>query len=161
MFAVKRYFSCLYSRDLILHILCICCCSKTPLITMHREVHVFVLPLSIIKLSFFYRVQLKGSIDDCSCNIDTVDYFNNNKIYPRLRSLLTRDYFRFWKVNLRKDCPFWSDDSKCAMRSCHVSMCEEKDIPEGLKGAHSQEESAYKVNGTPSIIYKVCYNENV
>lgn len=51
-------------------------------------------------------------------------------------------------MNLRKDCPFWSDDSKCAMRSCHVSTCEEKDIPEGLKGAHLQEEFVYKVNWT-------------
>jgi hypothetical protein len=28
--------------------------------------------------------QLKGQIDDCKCTIDTVDYFNNQKIHPRL-----------------------------------------------------------------------------
>lgn len=33
-----------------------------------------------------------------------------------------------------KECPFWVDDSKCAMRFCHVEQCEEKDIPPGLKG---------------------------
>lgn len=42
--------------------------------------------------------KLEGSIDDCSCNIDTVDYFNNMKIYPRLQSLLIKDYFRIYKV---------------------------------------------------------------
>lgn len=91
------------------------------------------------------HAQLKGSIDDCSCNIDTVDFFNNNKIHPRLKSLLVRDYFRFFKVNLQKDCPFWADDSKCAMRSCHVQMCEDNDVPEGLKGQHQRERVAFKV----------------
>lgn len=94
----------------------------------------------------FGAAQLKGSIDDCSCSVDTVDHYNNNKIFPRLKSLLVRDYFRFYKVNLRKDCPFWADDSKCAMRSCHVHMCEEKDVPEGLKGQHQRERVAFKVS---------------
>lgn len=91
--------------------------------------------------------QLQGSIDDCSCNVDTVDYFNNNKIYPRLKSLLDKDYFRFYKVNLRKGCPFWVDDSKCALKSCQVSTWDEEDIPEGLKGQHNNESPVYKVCG--------------
>lgn len=78
--------------------------------------------------------KLKGSIDDCSCNVDTVDYFNNAKIYPRIQSILLRDYFRFYKVNLKQECPFWADDSKCAIRYCHVQPCNDNDIPEGLKG---------------------------
>lgn len=43
--------------------------------------------------------QLSGKIDECTCNIDTVDHFNNVKIYPRLSSLLMKDYFRFFKVS--------------------------------------------------------------
>lgn len=78
--------------------------------------------------------ELKGSVDDCACNVDTVDYFNNMRIYPRIQSLLVRDYFRFYKVNLKQDCPFWADDSKCAIRYCHVLPCQDDDIPEGLKG---------------------------
>lgn len=82
----------------------------------------------------FCFCQLQGTIDDCSCNVDTVDFYNNVKIFPRLRSLLVKDFFRYYKVNLMKECPFWVDDSKCAMRFCHVEHCEEKDIPPGLKG---------------------------
>ena len=33
-------------------------------------------------------------IDDCACDVDTVDYFNNMKIFPRLMSLLQKPYFR-------------------------------------------------------------------
>ncbi|KAJ8910801.1 hypothetical protein NQ315_014509 [Exocentrus adspersus] len=79
--------------------------------------------------------QLSGKIDDCTCNIDTVDHFNNVKIFPRLRSLVVKDYFRFYKVNLKRPCPFWVDDSRCAMRFCHVESCEEDEIPVGIKGA--------------------------
>ncbi|XP_068081523.1 ero1-like protein isoform X2 [Anabrus simplex] len=63
------------------------------------------------------------------------------KIYPRLRSLLLKDYFRFYKVNLNKECPFWSDDSRCAIRYCHVEACLEEDIPVGLKGHHLRQPS--------------------
>ncbi|XP_030760596.1 ero1-like protein [Sitophilus oryzae] len=78
--------------------------------------------------------QLKGKIDECSCSIDTVDSFNNVKIFPRLRSLLEKDFFRFFKVNLKRPCPYWADDNRCAMRYCHVESCEEDEIPIGLKG---------------------------
>lgn len=78
--------------------------------------------------------KLRGRIDDCSCSVDTVDHFNNAKIFPRLQSLLVTDYFRFYKVNLKRDCPFWSDDSRCAIRFCHVEPCDDNDIPIGLKG---------------------------
>ncbi|XP_059484734.1 ero1-like protein isoform X2 [Neocloeon triangulifer] len=78
--------------------------------------------------------KLQGGIDDCLCNVDTVDTFNNNQLYPRLNSLLSHDYFKFYKVDLGRECPFWSDDSKCAIRYCHVETCGESDIPPGLKG---------------------------
>ncbi|OXU24837.1 hypothetical protein TSAR_007961 [Trichomalopsis sarcophagae] len=95
--------------------------------------------------------ELNGAIDDCSCTVDTVDYFNNVKIYPRLQSLLVRDYFRFYKVNLKRDCPFWADDSKCAIRFCHVQPCQDKDIPVGLKGELPRN---IHVNESPSDKYK-------
>lgn len=79
--------------------------------------------------------ELEGSIDDCSCTVDTVDHFNNVKIFPILQSLLVKDYFRYFKVNLHNDCPFWADDSKCAMKFCHVEACDDNDIPSGLKGS--------------------------
>lgn len=72
--------------------------------------------------------------------MDTVDYFNNNKVFPRLRSLLLKDYFRFYRVNLHKQCPFWEDDSKCAMRFCSVSPCADTDIPRGLRELRERDE---------------------
>lgn len=72
---------------------------------------------------------LHGSLGDCSCNVDTIDYFNNVKIFPRIQSLVSKDYFRFYKVNLRKECPFWADDSRCAMKHCHIKTCSKESVP--------------------------------
>ncbi len=78
--------------------------------------------------------QLQGRIDDCSCSVDTVDHFNNMKIHPRLMSLLLKPYFRYFKYNPNKGCPFWDDAAgKCATENCHVRSCSDEEIPPGLK----------------------------
>ncbi|XP_064079743.1 ero1-like protein isoform X2 [Macrobrachium nipponense] len=92
--------------------------------------------------------QLKGVIDDCSCSVETLNSFNNLKVFPRLNSLLSQNFFRYWKVNLNKECPFWEDDSKCAIRFCSVQPCtnmselsrnckesEVPEVPDGIKGS--------------------------
>lgn len=91
--------------------------------------------------------QLKGQVDDCSCNIDTVDYYNNAKIYPRLASLLPKDYFRFFRVNQKRACPFWQDDSKCSSEDCSVKTCDERNVPQGLKPSLKYTKEANRLEG--------------
>jgi len=77
--------------------------------------------------------KLEGQIDDCSCKVDTVDHFNNAKIYPRLRSLLTKDYFRYFQYQPHKQCPFWNPSSgKCSSSLCQVKSCSTTELPPGL-----------------------------
>ncbi|XP_078594179.1 ERO1-like protein beta isoform X2 [Branchiostoma floridae x Branchiostoma japonicum] len=80
--------------------------------------------------------KLKGGLDDCSCDVESIDSFNNGKIHPLLEELLGRNYFRYFKVNLNKDCPFWYDDSKCALKDCAVDICTEEVLPEGMRNGH-------------------------
>jgi hypothetical protein len=40
-----------------------------------------------------------------------------------------RTFFRYFKVDLWKDCPFWRDDGQCHMRDCAVCECEPAEIP--------------------------------
>lgn len=44
-------------------------------------------------------LQLTGVLDDCFCDIESIDVFNNFKIYPLVRKLSERDFFRYYKVN--------------------------------------------------------------
>lgn len=73
--------------------------------------------------------ELKGNVDECECSVDFVDKFNNYRIYPRLKSLLPKNYFRFFTVNLKKPCPFWPDEGGCASTACAVESCTEANIP--------------------------------
>ncbi|XP_054758734.2 ERO1-like protein alpha [Lytechinus pictus] len=77
--------------------------------------------------------ELNGVVDDCTCKVESVSEFNNIRLFPPLNSLLTKNYFKFFKVNLHRPCPFWSDDSRCAMKGCHVCPCSPDDLPCGLK----------------------------
>ncbi|GFO27479.1 ero1-like protein beta, partial [Plakobranchus ocellatus] len=50
-------------------------------------------------------------------------------------------------VNLQKDCPFWSDDSRCALKDCHVNFCPEDEVPiKTKKDDGDHEKSKYAEN---------------
>lgn len=44
------------------------------------------------------------------------------------------DYEWYGQVNLAKPCPFWADDSRCALPDCSVAECKETELPEALRG---------------------------
>ncbi|CAG0919955.1 unnamed protein product [Notodromas monacha] len=92
----------------------------------------------VLKPLCYCFCQLKGGIDDCPCSVDTVDYFNNINVYPRLQTLMHLDFFRYYKVNFLRDCPFWVDDSKCSVRDCHVKSCPVDHVPEGIRSEDKQ-----------------------
>ncbi|XP_078262812.1 ERO1-like protein alpha [Rhinoraja longicauda] len=77
--------------------------------------------------------QVTGHLEDCTCNVETIQEFNNEKLFPKLQELLKNDYFRYYKVNLKKPCPFWSDNSHCGLRDCAVKPCEPNDVPAGIR----------------------------
>ncbi|XP_074765055.1 ERO1-like protein alpha isoform X12 [Athene noctua] len=78
--------------------------------------------------------QVTGHLDDCTCDVETIDAFNNYKLFPRLNELLESDYFRYYKVNLKKPCPFWNDNSHCGIRDCAVKPCPSVKRYTGYKG---------------------------
>uniref|UniRef100_A0A9J8CAF0 Endoplasmic reticulum oxidoreductase 1 beta n=1 Tax=Cyprinus carpio carpio TaxID=630221 RepID=A0A9J8CAF0_CYPCA len=83
---------------------------------------------SLFALGLFgllHSKQLTGVLDDCFCDIESIDVFNNFKIYPQIRKLTERDFFRYYKVNLKRPCPFWPDDGHCSIKDCHVEPCPE------------------------------------
>ncbi|KAG8123554.1 hypothetical protein E2320_018919 [Naja naja] len=79
------------------------------------------------------EAQVTELLDDCLCDIESIDDFNNFKIFPKMQKLQERDYFRYYKVNLKRPCPFWADDGHCSIRDCHVEPCPESKVPVGIK----------------------------
>uniref|UniRef100_A0A8C7M374 ERO1-like protein alpha n=1 Tax=Oncorhynchus kisutch TaxID=8019 RepID=A0A8C7M374_ONCKI len=70
-----------------------------------------------------FQIKVTGSLDDCACDVETIDAFNNERLFPKLQKLLESDYFRFYKVNLNKPCPFWTDSGLCGQNNCAVIPC--------------------------------------
>jgi len=88
--------------------------------------------------------KLRGEIDDCKCNVESVDVFNNDLVHPILDSLLKRDYFRYYKVNMFRPCLFADVHvGQCGSRSCAVDECREDQIPAGLKKNRSHGKDKY------------------
>ena len=69
--------------------------------------------------------------------MNTVDGFNNRRIFPRLTSLLTKDYFRYFQYQPSRPCPFWdpvAQGGRCTSSYCAVQSCAATDLPPGLSG---------------------------
>ncbi|CAN4103079.1 unnamed protein product [Withania somnifera] len=67
-----------------------------------------------------------GIVEDCCCDYETVDTINSDLLHPLLQELVTTPFFRYFKVKLWCDCPFWPDDGMCKLRDC--SVCESDDL---------------------------------
>ncbi|OCT80106.1 hypothetical protein XELAEV_18026911mg [Xenopus laevis] len=105
-----------------------------------KSIGLFVTPLLLLTLvltsSGINEYQLTGVLDDCFCDVESIDVFNNYKIFPKLQKLQERDYFRYYKVNLKRPCPFWPDDGHCSIKDCHVEPCPESKVPLGIKSGN-------------------------
>lgn len=74
--------------------------------------------------------EMNGPIEFCCVDAATTDAANAREILPILDALSRRTYFRYFKVNLWRACPFWDDDGVCLLRHCAVCECEPNKIPE-------------------------------
>lgn len=75
--------------------------------------------------------ELIGSVQDSACDYETVDKAVNEHFHPLLHELSRLTFFRYFKVDLGKECPFlpWQDDGMCASIDCAVCECPSHEIP--------------------------------
>lgn len=62
--------------------------------------------------------------DGCEDTFLTVE-LANSQIRPAVKSLVELDFFRFFKLQLYKECPFWPENSMCFNPSCAVEINED------------------------------------
>ncbi|SCV70020.1 BQ2448_1414 [Microbotryum intermedium] len=73
--------------------------------------------------------QPSGLIDDACCDFETVESVNED-LYSSLHEIVSTLYFRYHKVDLYRECPFWQEDGSCMNRACGVETTDEPNIPE-------------------------------
>ena len=59
----------------------------------------------------------------------------NEAITPTLNSLRATPYFRTYKINLERECPFWAQQRLCNNQQCAICECEENEVPKFWAGA--------------------------
>ncbi|KAK9850278.1 hypothetical protein WJX84_007666 [Apatococcus fuscideae] len=91
---------------------------------------------------------LHGQVQDCGCDYNSVNRLNAKHLNPVLSRLVQTPFFRYFKVSLWCDCPFWLDDGMCALRDCSVCECPEDDEVARL---WKQQESA-SCSGSTSMV---------
>ncbi|KAJ3174751.1 hypothetical protein HK101_010851 [Irineochytrium annulatum] len=97
-----------------------------------------------------------GPIQDTFCEFRTVEEVNAN-VYPLIEQLVTTSYFRYFKVDLTKDCPFWNENMMCIERDCAVEEVDESQIPiEWKSSALSSVDRSMGSMNTFSLFQKKC-----
>ncbi|OCF43846.1 endoplasmic oxidoreductin 1 [Kwoniella heveanensis CBS 569] len=105
-----------------------------------------------------------GPIESTHCLYETVESLNH-QLFPALHDLVTYPFFRHYKVDLFKECPFWYENGFCMNRNCGVEEANEEDIPEKWRAKALSEinTSAAHDEGVSGCYFKeqdFCYVED-
>ncbi|CAG8434576.1 5358_t:CDS:10 [Diversispora eburnea] len=73
-----------------------------------------------------------GIINDACCDYETVEK-TNDIISSRISELVATDFFKYYKLNLYKECPFWTEYGQCNNRACAVETIDETHLPESWR----------------------------
>lgn len=67
---------------------------------------------------------LRGPIENAQCNYEQVDAINDD-FFAQLQSIVTTPYFRYYKTDLDRECPFWPANSFCTNENCAVQFLDQ------------------------------------
>ncbi|TFK44401.1 hypothetical protein BDQ12DRAFT_620467 [Crucibulum laeve] len=75
------------------------------------------------------NAQLTGPIETTMCNYETVESVND-ELFSNLSELVRLPFFRYFQVDLYRECPFWPDHGSCSDPGCAITTVDESDVPE-------------------------------
>ncbi|KAF8650430.1 hypothetical protein AX16_005233 [Volvariella volvacea WC 439] len=72
---------------------------------------------------------LTGPIETTLCDYETVESVNK-QLYGNLSELVRTPFFKYFQVDLYRECPFWPDHGSCSDPGCAITTIDESDVPE-------------------------------
>ncbi|PPQ62937.1 hypothetical protein CVT24_006177 [Panaeolus cyanescens] len=72
---------------------------------------------------------LTGPIETTMCDYETVESVNDD-LFSNISKLVHEPFFRYFQVDLYRECPFWSNNGFCSNPSCAITSVDESDVPE-------------------------------
>jgi ERO1-like protein beta len=79
-------------------------------------------------------LSLTGPIETTMCDYETIESINDS-LYDNLQVLVKTPFFRYFQVDLYRECPFWQDNGFCMNRECGITTVDESEIPEKWRAA--------------------------
>jgi len=77
---------------------------------------------------------LTGPIETTLCDYETIESVNDD-LFGQLHALVETPFFRYFRVDLYRDCPFWQENGFCMNRECGITTVDESEIPEKWRAA--------------------------
>ncbi|KAF8342179.1 uncharacterized protein EI90DRAFT_3150264 [Cantharellus anzutake] len=101
------------------------------------------------------KLRLKGPIETTHCDYETVESVND-ELVSNLSALVRKPFFRYYKVDLYRECPFWRENGFCMHRTCGVTSIDESQVPrewraEALSQVRGAQEGIVRL---PGCFYK-------
>jgi hypothetical protein len=100
-------------------------------------------------------ITLQGNIPDSTCQYESINTINQ-RILPNVKELVKTLYFRYWKVNLWRECQFWKDGMFCTNQNCAVEAAEEDEIPLDYKSSKLGSVDMTGASGDFSSVFGSC-----
>ncbi|CAL1707294.1 unnamed protein product [Somion occarium] len=69
-----------------------------------------------------------GPIETTLCDFETVESYND-ELYTQLHDLVQTPFFKYYRVDLYRECPFWQENGYCMNRECAITTVDESEIP--------------------------------
>ena len=68
-------------------------------------------------------------IGDCCCTAQTLTD-QNESLLPVLADLAETQFFKYFKVQMDAECPFWAMEALCGLGGgCEVCTCDNDELP--------------------------------
>ncbi|KAI9478755.1 MAG: endoplasmic reticulum oxidoreductin 1 [Benjaminiella poitrasii] len=70
----------------------------------------------------------QGQIKDACCDYQSIESIQSD-VFNKIQDLTRTKFFRHYRANLWKDCPFWNEEALCTNRDCSVATTDENVLP--------------------------------
>ncbi|KAL9542379.1 hypothetical protein PS6_009820 [Mucor atramentarius] len=70
----------------------------------------------------------QGQIRDTCCDYQSIETIQSD-VFQKIQNLVHSKFFRYYRADLWKECPFWNEEALCTNRDCSVATIDENVLP--------------------------------
>ncbi|KAI8880347.1 endoplasmic reticulum oxidoreductin 1 [Backusella circina FSU 941] len=74
------------------------------------------------------KITPRGQIKDTCCDYQSIEDIQTDA-FQKIQDLVKTKFFRYYRADLWKECPFWNEAALCTNRDCSVATTDETLLP--------------------------------